>query len=113
MKMISMLTSNPDKTELEEYQEWVSSVSAHRGLHWAILGLNAEAGEVAGVLEKDMRKCGKVHSDGFEHDILDELGDVLWYAAEICNVLEITLDEVIEHNIEKINRRVYGQSPAV
>jgi NTP pyrophosphatase (non-canonical NTP hydrolase) len=100
-----------DKTELEEYQEWVKSVSADRGLQWAILGLAAEAGEVAGVIEKWLRKDDSVGIP--KQGLLDEIGDVIWYATEICNQTGITLDEVIEHNISKINERVYGSSTSV
>lgn len=90
-------------TELEEYQEWVSSTSSKRGLVWAALGLAAEAGEVVGNLEKWLRKDYGAAPP--KEKTLDELGDVLWFMAEICNSLEITLDDVILHNIEKINGR--------
>ena len=92
-----------EMTELEEYQQWVSSVSAKRGLQWATLGLTAEAGEVSGEVEKWLRK--NYGSAAPTEKILDELGDVLWFAAEICNSLDITLDDVIMHNIQKINER--------
>lgn len=96
-----------DKTELTEYQEWVNSVSARRGVTWATVGLTSEAGEVAGEIEKWLRKDYGLPAP--KDAIFDELGDVLWYVAEICNSLDISLDEVIEHNISKTNQRVYDE----
>jgi NTP pyrophosphatase (non-canonical NTP hydrolase) len=93
-----------DKTELEEYHEFVDSTSAQRGLEWAALGLAAEAGEVAGAIEKHLRK-GSDDFDGLQQKVMDELGDVLWFAAEVCNELNLNLDEVLEHNIDKLRKR--------
>lgn len=99
-----------ETTELEDYQKWVDEVTEFQGdarakLVWSAVGLGSEAGEVQGEIEKLLRKNEPVSKR--EGIILDELGDVLWYAASICNALGITLDEVIEHNIAKINQRVY------
>lgn len=93
-----------ESTELCEYQEFVDGTSAQRGLEWAVLGLCAEAGEVAGEVEKHVRK-GSDDFDWLRVKVLDELGDVLWYAAEICNELGLDLDDVIIRNIEKLNSR--------
>lgn len=100
-----------EKTELDEYQQWVRSVSAKRGLTWSVMGLTSEAGEVAGEVEKWLRKDYSLPPP--TEKIFDELGDVLWYVAEICNSLGLSMDEVIEHNIQKINERVYGSGAAV
>lgn len=104
-----------ETTELEDYQTWVNEVTEFQGdarakLVWSVIGLGSEAGEVQGEVEKLLRKNEPVSK---RHDIiLDELGDVLWYAASVCNALGITLDEVIEHNIQKINKRVYESEAA-
>ena len=39
--------------------------------------------------------------------IKKELGDVLWYLANLCNELDFTLNEVAEENLEKLNNRLF------
>lgn len=120
--MVTVVSKTKDKametTELDEYQLWIDSVKSFKGspddrmeLVWAVTGLTSEAGEVSGEVEKMLRK-GETLEDRREK-ILDELGDVLWYSGAICNALGLSLDEVIEHNIEKINKRVYGSEVPV
>jgi NTP pyrophosphatase (non-canonical NTP hydrolase) len=35
-----------------------------------------------------------------------ELGDVLWYLAQICTELDLSLEEVAEANLEKVFSRL-------
>ena len=37
--------------------------------------------------------------------IVKELGDVLWYVAEVCESLDVTIEQVMEQNIEKLQKR--------
>jgi NTP pyrophosphatase (non-canonical NTP hydrolase) len=70
------------------------------------LGLANEAGEVAGKIKKIFRdKSGVIN--GEDRDALQgELGDVLWYLVQVCTELGLSLDEVAEHNIEKLYSRL-------
>lgn len=103
-----------EKTELEEYQDWVmEGVSEHVKSKspevqqlWALSGLSAESGEVQELFEKAVRK--NIPLDNAR--ILDESGDVLWYLTCLLGLRGITLDEVIEHNITKLNERRYGKN---
>ena len=78
-------TRNNNETELPNYT----------------LGLVCEAGEFGDMIKKhlyqghalDLNKCA------------EELGDVLWYLANICNVLNIDLAEVAKGNVEKLKKR--------
>ena len=104
--IVTETTFEDEGTELEDYQLWVDTTSAARGLEWATMGLAAEAGEVAGALEKFIRNGAPEDDfDKMREAMKLELGDVLWYVAEICNELCLTMDEVIDDNIEKINIR--------
>ena len=42
--------------------------------------------------------------DNREHLVI-ELGDVMWYVMQACAALNVTLDEVIEGNVEKLKKR--------
>jgi NTP pyrophosphatase (non-canonical NTP hydrolase) len=74
------------------------------------LGLVNEAGEVAGKIKKVFRdKNGEISAE--TRDALKaELGDVLWYLAQTCTELEISLDEVAESNLTKLlDRQARGK----
>ena len=65
------------------------------------MGLNGEAGECIDLLKKH-------YFQGHALDrkkLAEELGDVLWYCAELATGLGVTLDEVAERNIAKLRRR--------
>ncbi|MDM8518572.1 nucleoside triphosphate pyrophosphohydrolase family protein [Anaerolineales bacterium HSG6] len=91
----------------KEYQE-LAARTAGAGNHdqqlrlaIAGLGLTGEAGEVA---EKIKKHVGHGHPLDREN-LLKELGDVLWYVAELCTVSELNMAEVAQHNVDKLKRR--------
>jgi len=70
-------------------------------LIWCAMGLAGESGETADDLKKAI-----FHDTGINQDrIIKELGDVLWYAAGICTVLNIPLEVVMNENIHKLKER--------
>lgn len=69
------------------------------------LGLCGEAGEVAEKVKKVFRDKGGVFDQETKEAIKFELGDVLWYIANIANDLGIDLYDVAEKNIEKLESR--------
>jgi len=70
------------------------------------LGLVNEAGEVAGKIKKVFRdKDGEISAETREA-LKAELGDVLWYMAQVATELDLTLDEIAEFNIEKLYSRL-------
>ena len=70
------------------------------------LGLTNEAGEVAGKIKKIFRDKEGVIGEAEREALKGELGDVLWYLAQVCTELNLTLDEVAEHNLEKLYSRL-------
>lgn len=76
------------------------------GVIYPTLGLTNEAGEVAGKIKKIFRDKGGVINGEDRQALKSELGDVLWYLSQVCTELEISLDEVAEHNIEKLYSRL-------
>ncbi len=82
-----------------------------RALEYLTLGLVGEAGEVANKLKKVIRgdyqdpKLGSAIPEAVRYEIIDELGDVLWYVAQLSIVLDIRLSSVMEQNIRKLKNR--------
>ncbi len=76
------------------------------GVIYPTLGLVNEAGEVAGKIKKVFRdKDGEISAETREA-LKAELGDVLWYLAQVATELELSLDEIAEANIAKLLSRL-------
>ena len=70
------------------------------------MGLVGEAGEVAEKVKKIIRDENGIVSREKKEEIKKELGDVLWYIANLAYELDIKLEEIAQGNIEKIFSRV-------
>ena len=70
-----------------------------------ILGLAGEAGEAADKVKKILRDKGGFASEEDRTELIKELGDVLWYLANIARYLGIDLSEVAKGNIDKLESR--------
>jgi NTP pyrophosphatase (non-canonical NTP hydrolase) len=91
---------------LNEYQALAQrTVNPDQGatLRMAVagLGIAGEAGEAAEMVKKHIghghpMDCGK---------LAKELGDVLWYVAELAAIVGVSLDEVAAANIDKLRQR--------
>jgi len=67
--------------------------------------LCGEAGEVAEKIKRLVR-AGKSTANKEEKDeIAKELGDVLWYIANLATEMELNLDDIAYQNIEKLKSR--------
>lgn len=69
------------------------------------LGLCGEAGEVADKIKKVLRDRGGVLDAAVRDDLKLELGDVLWYLAQLATELDLDLAEVAEANLAKLASR--------
>ncbi len=65
------------------------------------LGLAGEAGDVASCIKKVVFHKNDVIRDG----IRENIGDMMWYTAMICNFYGWSLDEVLSENLEKLKKR--------
>ena len=65
------------------------------------LGLNGEAGEVAEVVKKSI--FGGHPMD--KEKLINELGDVMWYLAEMAHGLGVPLEDIMTQNIKKLEVR--------
>ena len=90
-----------------EYQKLARSTAVYPEEHKVVypaLGLCGEAGEVADKIKKTVR--GDTPLDEVTGSIAMELGDVLWYVAVLADDLGITLDQIAEWNVDKLQRRM-------
>ena len=75
------------------------------GITYAVLGLSSEVGEFAGVLKKVYRdNNGVIDSDTLEK-MAKELGDILWYVAQVAEELGYDLSEIATLNTMKLASR--------
>lgn len=65
------------------------------------LGLGGETGEVLEIIKKAKRDLAVVDT---EH-LREELGDVLWYVANLCSAYSLSLEDVINYNVHKLSER--------
>jgi len=94
----------------EEYQK-KSRVTAKypdagKNYVYPTLGLAGESGEVAEKIKKVIRDKNGIIDEETREMIKKELGDVLWYVSQIASELGLTLDDIAEHNIEKLYSRM-------
>lgn len=98
-----------DMAELDEFQTFDGYQDASErtaiypksvAIEYLSLGLVSEAGEVAGKVKKALR-------DGtFDPEaVADELGDCLWYIAQLASELDFYLSDIAKHNLEKLKDR--------
>lgn len=67
-------------------------------------GICSEAGELASALEKAIA-YGQHNGVVDVTNIKEELGDLMWYVAQMCSALNITLASVMVANIKKLEKR--------
>tara|TARA_B100001175_G_scaffold114838_1_gene97466 strand:- start:3 stop:704 length:702 start_codon:yes stop_codon:yes gene_type:complete len=70
----------------------------------AAIGINAEGGEFLEIVKK-IAFQGKPYDEASINHLKIELGDVLWYVAQACMALDVSLDDVIGQNITKLSAR--------
>ena len=104
------VTSHPSK----DYQCFIESVSSldSKGanierLLTAAVGISAEGGEFMEIVKKIIFQGKPWNDDNREHLII-ELGDVCWYVMQACMALGVSLDEVVEGNVDKLKKRYPG-----
>ena len=107
LKFTNEVTSNESKdTEafimrIRDLQ--TKGVSIER-LLTAAIGINAEGGEFLEIVKK-IAFQGKEFNAAEKEHLKVELGDVLWYVAQACIALDLSLDDVIARNISKLAAR--------
>lgn len=118
-KGITTSTQNPveDANSVEagvltvsEYQEFTATTDKypkHLSMLCHVLGLSSEVGEVQGKLKKLLRGDyeGKPENE-WKEAFTSEMGDVLWYITRLCSDVDITLQDLMQQNKDKLTKRM-------
>lgn len=95
--------------DLSEYQARARATAVYPqagdNLLYPTLGLCGEAGEVAEKIKKMVRDDAGRLTDERRDALAKELGDVLWYLAQIATEADLDLDAVAAANLEKLSSR--------
>jgi NTP pyrophosphatase (non-canonical NTP hydrolase) len=94
--------------ELSEYQRESRRTAEYPRAAWLVypgLGLAGEAGEVAEHVKKAVRDDGGEVTEQRRAALSKELGDVLWYVAQLASELGLDLDEIARENLDKLLSR--------
>jgi NTP pyrophosphatase (non-canonical NTP hydrolase) len=95
--------------ELAEYQRLSRRTATYpragEDMTYPALGLCGEAGEVAEKVKKTIRDDGGVLTDARREALARELGDVLWYLAQLATEAGLELEAIAEDNLDKLLSR--------
>jgi NTP pyrophosphatase (non-canonical NTP hydrolase) len=95
--------------DISEYQRRSRATAVYPdagdNLAYPALGLCGEAGEAAEKVKKAMRDDGGVLTDERREALAGELGDVLWYVAQLATEAGLDLGEIAGDNLGKLLSR--------
>lgn len=93
--------------DFKEYQQEAKQFAIYKDpVIYPALGLASEAGEVCGKVKKILRDSQGYYSPEDKKNISAELGDVLWYIANLASDLNIPLQDIAIENITKLQDRM-------
>jgi len=75
------------------------------GLLYVTLGMVGEAGEIANKVKKILRDDHGFITLDRKSEILQELGDLLWYVSQVATELDTQLSAVAVANLQKLYAR--------
>ena len=67
----------------------------------SVMGLCGESGEAIDIVKKWFAHGHELNKEG----LIKELGDIAWYLAEAATALDISLEEILQGNIDKLKKR--------
>ena len=73
----------------------------------AAVGISAEGGEFMEIVKK-MLFQGKPWDEHNRKHLIIELGDVMWYVMQAGAALDVSLEDVVVGNVEKLKKRYPG-----
>ena len=110
LEFVNEVTSQPSK----EHEAFIYRIQELQGqdfhaerLLTAAVGACAEAGEFTEIVKKIVFQGKPVNEENMFH-MKRELGDIMWYIAQACMALNVSIDEVIAMNVDKLKARYPG-----
>ena len=101
--------SKSNFTDFDEYQKFCNSTAVYpkigNNFVYPLTGLQGEVGEVSEKIKKMFRDDGGKLTKEKKVEIVKELGDVVWYIAQLSTEFNVKFSEVIKGNIEKLSKR--------
>lgn len=98
-----------NKLTFQEYQKAARDTAIYpsfgAGYVYPAIGLANESGEVLGEIKKAIRDNKGVIGPETKEKVKKELGDVLWYIANLGHELGIEMSDVAQANIDKLRSR--------
>ena len=71
------------------------------------VGINSEGGEIMEIVKKLIFQ-GKKWEDETVFHLKRELGDVMWYVMQCLIALDVSIDEIVDINVDKLEKRYPG-----
>ena len=105
-RFVNTVTSTPSKDSdafIYRLQELGGDVAIQR-LLTASIGISAESGEFMEIVKIMIFQGKPANDDNLEH-LKIELGDIMWYVAQACMALEVDMNDVLDTNIKKLEKR--------
>ena len=107
---VDAVTSDSSK----DYKSFLDSIEYLDGegsnvqrLLTAAVGISAEGGEFMEIVKK-MLFQGKPWDEHNRKHLIIELGDVMWYVMQACKALDVSIEEVVAGNVDKLKKRYPG-----
>ena len=108
VEFVDATTSKPSK-DFSDFADRLNDLKIQgfptERLLTAAVGMSAEAGEFTEIVKKIVFQGKPVNQENLFH-LKRELGDIMWYVANACLGLDISLEEIIQMNLghEELNR---------
>ena len=107
VEFVNTTTSSPSKEHtpfIDRLLELRENGFPTERLLTAAVGMSAEAGEFTEIIKKIIFQGKPVTEENLFH-LKRELGDIMWYVSQACIGLDISIEEVIQMNFEKLSAR--------
>lgn len=108
-QVVNHMVYVPSIEENMAYSTYVARNTKDMGSHaddlmHATIGLVGEAGEIADAIKKHWAYGKKLDRE----NVKEELGDILFYLTNLLRLCDMTLEEVLDANVAKLDKRYPG-----
>ena len=107
IEFVGSVTSSASK-DTNQFIDRIAELSSEgvdiQRLLTAACGITAEGGEFTEIVKKITFQGKPYTLDNIFH-MKRELGDIMWYIAQACIALDISFEEIVQMNFEKLTAR--------